>query len=153
MGLRRSQSTMMTRLSGSIENDSARFALTNDLPSCIFGLETVRTLIGVADSTSLRRTLRFLNCSLTKEVPLFRTSSRSFTVALVVTGINCSRGMRALLIIALVSASFPVLCVSETFSSSWMKRCPTGCLTMTHFKANGDPADLWDAPEKELTPA
>jgi len=34
-----------------------------------------------------------------------------------------------------------------------VKRCPTGCLTMTHFKADGDPADLWDAPEKELTPA
>jgi NADPH-dependent glutamate synthase beta subunit-like oxidoreductase/ferredoxin len=34
-----------------------------------------------------------------------------------------------------------------------VKRCPTGCLTMTHFKANGDPADLWDATEKELTPA
>lgn len=32
-----------------------------------------------------------------------------------------------------------------------VKRCPTGCLTMTHFKATGDPADLWDAPEKELT--
>jgi NADPH-dependent glutamate synthase beta subunit-like oxidoreductase/ferredoxin len=34
-----------------------------------------------------------------------------------------------------------------------VKRCPTGCLTMTHFKATGDPANLWDAPEKELTPA
>jgi NADPH-dependent glutamate synthase beta subunit-like oxidoreductase/ferredoxin len=34
-----------------------------------------------------------------------------------------------------------------------VKRCPTGCLTMQHFKATGDPAELWDTPEKELTPA
>ena len=33
-----------------------------------------------------------------------------------------------------------------------VKRCPTGCLTMQHFKATGEPADLWEYPEKELTP-
>ncbi len=32
-----------------------------------------------------------------------------------------------------------------------VKRCPTGCLTMTHFEATGDPGELWDAPLKELT--
>ncbi|TAK25966.1 MAG: 4Fe-4S dicluster domain-containing protein [Chloroflexota bacterium] len=31
-----------------------------------------------------------------------------------------------------------------------VKRCPTGCLTMSHFTATGDPASLWNEPRKEL---